>query len=293
VVVDVEDVLRRQAGVVGRDQALAAGMSSAAISARVAKGRWRTLHPGVYLDSHYQVTDEARVRAALLWAGPDATVSGVAAAWWYGMWESCPSIVEVTVPRARWPRARSGVRVRRRDLNSRDRAEHQSVAVTAPELTALEAAVALGDDGVRLLDRALQRHVSFGAVVRAHHRNIGRRGSRAAWMLLTVAGDRADSQAERVLKGLLRQARLSGWQRAHRVGGYEVDFAFVEEQVAIEVDGWAWHSDPARFRRDRERQNNLVLSGWTVLRFTWHDLTQDANRVITTIRSALRRAAAA
>jgi very-short-patch-repair endonuclease len=290
--VDVEEVLRRQAGVVGRDQALAAGMSPAAISARVAKGRWQTLHPGVYLASHCSVTDEARMWAAWLWAGPDATVSGVAAAWWYGMWDSCPSVVEVTVPRGRWPRARFGVRVSRRDLERLDRAEHQGVAVTAPEFTALEAAVALGEHGVRLLDRALQRHVSFGAVLRAHHRNIGRRGSRSAWKLLTVAGDRADSQAERVLKGLLRKARLSGWQRGHPVGGYEVDFAFVEERVAIEVDGWAWHSDPARFRHDRERQNNLVLSGWTVLRFTWHDLTQGADRVITTIRSALRRAAA-
>jgi very-short-patch-repair endonuclease len=166
------------------------------------------------------------------------------------------------------------------------------MAVTALPLTVLEAAVALGDDGVRLLDRALQRYVPLGAVVEAHHRNIGRRGSREAWRLLTVAGDRADSQAERVLKDLLRKAQLSGWRCGYRVVGYEVDFAFVEEYVAIEVDGWAWHSDPARFRRDRERQNNLVLGGWTVLRFTWHDLAEHPDRVISTIRSALRQTAA-
>jgi very-short-patch-repair endonuclease len=41
------------------------------------------------------------------------------------------------------------------------------------------------------------------------------------------------------------------------------------------------------FRRDRQRQNAVVLAGWTVLRFTWHDLTQRPNEVIAEIRLAL------
>jgi very-short-patch-repair endonuclease len=155
----------------------------------------------------------------------------------------------------------------------------------------LDAAVALGDDGLQLLDRALQRYLPFDAVIQAHHRNLGRHGSRAAGQLLIAAGDRADSQAERIMLGLLRAARLSGWRRGHPVAGYRVDFAFVERRVAIEVDGWAWHSDPARLRRDRRRQNSLVLSGWTVLRFTWYDLTQRPEVVIADILTALRRAA--
>lgn len=57
--------------------------------------------------------------------------------------------------------------------------------------------------------------------------------------------------------------------------------------VAVEVDGWAWHSDPARFGRDRHRQNELVLGGWKVLRFTWHDLTHRPTKVIADIRAAL------
>jgi hypothetical protein len=55
--------------------------------------------------------------------------------------------------------------------------------------------------------------------------------------------------------------------------------------LAIEVDGWAWHHDVERFRRDRQRQNALVLAGWTVLRFTWHDLTQRPGEVVAEIRS--------
>jgi hypothetical protein len=101
--------------------------------------------------------------------------------------------------------------VRRRDLDARDRVDHRGVAVTGLPLTVLEAAVALGEDGALLLDRALQRHVQFHAVSQAHHRNFGRRGSRVARTLLVAAADRADSQAERVLKGVLREARLTGW----------------------------------------------------------------------------------
>jgi very-short-patch-repair endonuclease len=59
--------------------------------------------------------------------------------------------------------------------------------------------------------------------------------------------------------------------------------------VAVEVDGWAWHTDPERFRRDRQRQNALVLAGWTVLRFTWHDLTHRPTEMIAEVRAALGR----
>lgn len=47
----------------------------------------------------------------------------------------------------------------------------------------------------------------------------------------------------------------------------------LDRLLAIEVDGWAWHSDVDRFAHDRRRRNALMLAGWTVSRFTWQDLT--------------------
>ena len=47
-----------------------------------------------------------------------------------------------------------------------------------------------------------------------------------------------------------------------------LDLAFPDVLLAIEIDGWAWHTDPDRFRDDRRRQNALVTAGWMVLRFT-------------------------
>ena len=111
-------------------------------------------------------------------------------------------------------------------------------------------------------------------------------GSAAAATLLAAAADRAASAAERKLIALLRAAGIRGWVQHYRLAGWELDFAFPKSRVAVEVDGWAWHQDAQAFRRDRQRQNLIVLAGWTVLRFSWHDLTQRPSAVIGEIRSA-------
>ncbi|MDQ3153549.1 MAG: endonuclease domain-containing protein [Actinomycetota bacterium] len=59
--------------------------------------------------------------------------------------------------------------------------------------------------------------------------------------------------------------------------------------LAIEVDGWAWHSGADRFQRDRTRQNQLHLAGWTVLRFTWHDVAHRPDHCVDVILAALAR----
>jgi very-short-patch-repair endonuclease len=137
------------------------------------------------------------------------------------------------------------------------------------------------------MDSALQRRVGLPALWRAHLRNKGRYGSPAARRLMQAASDGARSEAERLLVKLLRQARVTGWRTNYPVGGYQVDVAFPTQRVAIEVDGWAFHSDQDDFQHDRERQNRIALLGWQVMRFTWLDLTEHPQRVIAVIRSAI------
>jgi hypothetical protein len=52
----------------------------------------------VYLVAERELTDAARVRAAALWAGEPATVSGLAAAWWHGLRSDPPLTVEISIP---------------------------------------------------------------------------------------------------------------------------------------------------------------------------------------------------
>ncbi len=99
------------------------------------------------------------------------------------------------------------------------------------------------------------------------------------------------SEGERRLVELLRESGVTGWIANHgvRVGRrrYVVDVAFPSASVAVEVDGHAYHSDVRAFQNDRTRQNDLVRAGWTVLRFTWTDITQHPEDVLAVITSTL------
>lgn len=77
----------------------------------------------------------------------------------------------------------------------------------------------------------------------------------------------------RLLIRLLKAEKIAGWKADYRVGRYKVDVAFPDPKVAVETDGWAFHSAQEDFQHDRIKQNEIALLGWQVLRFTWLDLT--------------------
>jgi very-short-patch-repair endonuclease len=289
--VSIERIVRRQAGVIALRQAVQAGLSTRTVQRRVASGAWLELLPQVYLVSGHRRSDEGRVRATWLWAGgAPAAVTGLAAAYWHRMLDAGPALVEITVRRGTHRIRPPGVVVRRRDLHTADLVEHRGLLVAGRPLAAIESAVAL-PDGSAFLDRALQRHLPFPALYDCYCRNLGRRGWKEASRLIAAAADRADSAAERILKRLLQRAGITGWVLGHRFGPHLIDLAFPAQQVAIEVDGWAWHVDVDRFRADRRKGNALTGAGWTLLRFTWHDLVTRPGEVVGEILQALRAAA--
>ncbi|KUH93572.1 hypothetical protein AU190_10055 [Mycolicibacterium acapulense] len=282
----LDDYLRRHDGVITLAQAERCGLSKYAIGRRVSAGRWRRCSPGVYFVDDRPFTDAARVRAAVWGYGTQATASGLAAAWWHSLTRFAPEIVEVTVPRNSHHPRRTGIRIRRRDLTRVDVIERKGLKVTELALTVVEAAVR-DRDGIVLMDSALQSRVELQDLWRAHLRNKGRYGSPAAGRMLRAASDGARSAAERLLIRLLRDAGITGWRTNYPISGYKVDVAFRVQKVAVEVDGWAFHSDAEVFVKDRNRQNKIALLGWKVLRFTWLDLTQYPERVIAEIRRAV------
>lgn len=282
----LSDYLRDQDGVITLDQARSAGLSGRAVRHRVQSGRWRRTGRGVYFVDDRPFTDAARVRAAVWGYGARSAASGLTAAWWHGLTQFVPERLEVTVPRDSHGRRHDGTRVRRRDLMPPDVVELRGVRVTALPLTVVEAA-ARRRDGAKLMDNALQLRVDVHSLWQAHLRNKGRTGAPRARMLLHAASDGARSEAERRIHGLLRGARITGWKANYRIGNYRVDIAFVRAKVAIEVDGFAFHSGTAEFHRDRSRQNDIVLMNWQVLRFTWLDIVEYPEKVIATVRAAI------
>jgi very-short-patch-repair endonuclease len=86
---------------------------------------------------------------------------------------------------------------------------------------------------------------------------------------------------------LCRRHRIPEPVRQHRIGARAYDFAWPEQRVVVETDGWQAHSGPHAFQADRSSTNALQLRGWTVLRFTWADLTDRPRKVAATVRTAL------
>lgn len=282
----LDDLLRRHDGVITLDQANASGLSPDAIQRLVASGHWRRCARGVYFVDDRPFTDAARIRSAVWGYGKYAAASGLAAAWWHGLTRFAPELTEVTVPRNSHGRRRAGSRVRRRDLAPTDLASCRGLCVTALPLTVVEAAARPGG-GAAVMDTALQRGSQLRELWQAHLRNKGRYGSPSARRMLHATQDGARSEAERLVVKALRAAGITGWSTNHPAGPYLIDIAFPDRGVAIEIDGWAFHSDPETFRNDRRRQNYLIVNHWQVLRFTWLDITAYPQRVIATIRSAI------
>jgi very-short-patch-repair endonuclease len=102
------------------------------------------------------------------------------------------------------------------------------------------------------------------------------------------------SVLESLCRLLLEDAGLRPFETQHVVaaGGLmvgRVDFAWPDHRVAVETDGFAFHSDRTRYRSDRRRGNALALAGWTVLRFSWEDVVSRPEVVVGQVRLALGR----
>ncbi|HXY43642.1 MAG TPA: hypothetical protein VEH29_05615 [Acidimicrobiales bacterium] len=115
---------------------------------------------------------------------------------------------------------------------------------------------------------------------------------------LVAATCGVDSLAEAELIGLLVAAGVERpvSQFAVRHDGRflgRVDLAWPARRVALELDGYRYHSDVRTFVSDRERGNRIVASGWVLLRTTPASLRQAPASVISDVKAALGRATAA
>ncbi|GAA4793840.1 type IV toxin-antitoxin system AbiEi family antitoxin domain-containing protein [Actinomycetospora chlora] len=288
-------LVRRQHGGVSLEQAAAVGLSRQAVARRVAARAWFPAGPRVYQVAEHEATPRSRAVGALLSLGPEATLVGTSAAWWWRLWDTAPARPQVAVPPDRRPRPRDEVDVARRRIEPDDRTRVDGLSVTTRSLSVLDAAADLGvDDGARLADRALLREaVTLERLRTAHRRYSGRRGAPVGAELIALAEGGARSWAERELHRRLRAASLGGWTANTEVvlpgyGRAVGDVVFAAEKVIVEVDGWAYHRDLRAFLRDGPRQSALAAAGWVVLRTHWYELRERPDAFLARLVATLR-----
>jgi very-short-patch-repair endonuclease len=96
------------------------------------------------------------------------------------------------------------------------------------------------------------------------------------------------SHLERLFLKLIRRAGLPMPEVNAKLGPYTVDVLWRPQRLVVELDGYAFHSSPASFEQDRSRDRYLIGRGFTVLRFTYREVTEEPDIVVADVRTHLR-----
>lgn len=281
---------------VARWQLGAIGLTLSMLKTRVARGSLTRLHRGVYAVGHRQLRLEAHSLAAVLAVGPDAVASHRDAAWLHGLRPGNHRRSDVTTTR----RVRSTDRIdvhRTTVLTPADVTIQGGVPVTTVARTLVDLAGVVPRDHLAKAVSEAERLQRFdpraveAALDRTRQRS--RPGRAAIESVLDehrAHGLQLDAETlERLLLALVTAHDLPRPLIRHMVDGREVDACWPRALLAVELDGWEFHRHRRAFQRDREKSNVLTAAGWTVLRFTHHDLTQRPAYVAGQLRRVLER----
>jgi very-short-patch-repair endonuclease len=290
----LSEIARGQMGLFTREQATKCGYTAAQIRRRVSTGAWRRVVRNVFSPDARARTSLWRDRARQL-AVPGAVLAGPSAARLWGM--AVPESPTYLIVDRRVRQPPNGVEIMRDCLTRTEVQTFEGMQlVTSRERTVFDCLRILDESaGLDLLDRALQQGwVTLPELGMRLRRSVGRHGVPRALRAMSRAASGARFSAERRAHALLRRAHITGWSANAPISDAQGviglgDIVFDEVKLVIEIDGLAFHVTPDRFQGDRRRQNRLVAAGWTVLRFTWRDLTERPAYVTTTVRTTIDR----
>jgi len=247
------------------------------------RGRLARPFPRAYLRPWYLDDPATMNRAALVSVGPPAILSHDTALRAWGLLPAGGTDIHVTVPKnRRLGDASAGLAIHHaglpfpgvRGLHGLPTATAAAAAVMSwPTLpTADRRATVINGTRSRLMT-TLELRGELGRATRLSGRS----------ELLELA-DLLDQGCESELEiwgylDVFNVPELRDAKRQHRVrvGGrsYRLDLAYEAEQVAVELDGRAFHSSPGQWERDTARDLALATIGWQTVRLSHHRLTKD------------------
>jgi hypothetical protein len=289
-------VLSQQFGVVGRNQALASGLSKGAIDRLVQPGgRWQKIVPGVYATTTGTVDPDQRAMAALLHAGPQSVITGATAVRRHRLRCAGLNEVDVLVPK--------GIRVQSTRFIRVIHTARMPEGVFATgqiRFAPLPRAVA---DAARSMSRlsdvravvaeSVQRgRCELSALVGELHDG-PTAGSRFYRIALAEIGEGIRSAAEADLKVLIEGSDLE--KPMYNAALFAADGRFLgvadawwaRAGVAAEVDSRQYHLGPEDHERTTHRHNMMSQYSIVVLHFLPNTLTQDATGILVQLRGAL------
>ena len=278
--IETDRITTPQRGLITRRQALTCGLSPDAIRNRLERGVWVRVHTGLYAVAGIPLDRGHEILGAILRVDGPAWASHATAARLWGFRDVPDGRTEITVLLHQRVKVAGVVAHRSGTLTDGDLRELDGIPVLAPARTIVDLSARVGPTMLaRLVDDGLRRRVLSLAALHAVFRHLPSKApGRSPVNLRRVLSERTvgfhpgDSELERSVLRTIVEAGLPAPVVQHRVevGGrtYFLDLAYPDRRIAIEVDGFVFHHDRRSFDHDRERQNDLVTAGWTVLRFT-------------------------
>jgi hypothetical protein len=275
---------RRAHGVVTRSELLAAGLTERQIDYRIGTGALFVDFPGVYRVGHRATSLEARYMAAVKAGGKGGILSGLAAAYLWGLITGTAPSPEVTGPSARKIK---GVNTRRRRLEQRDKTVWRGIPVTTVPRTLVDLSSLLSlDDLARAFHEASVRYRTTPAQVEAAMKG---RVPGAQKLRRVLHGDThiTLSELERAFLKLLRRHGLPLPATNRPAGGRYVDCRWPEHKLTVELDSYRYHNTRHAWERDRRREREAYARGDQFRRFTYGDVTERPHTVLAELRPLL------
>jgi very-short-patch-repair endonuclease len=274
-------------GVVTRAQLRRAGVTAAEIKQRVYTGALIREHRGVYRVGHRAPSLEARYLAAVWAAGEHALLSGKSAAHLLGLLKRFPQPPEVTAPTERRLR---GVKTRReRQPHPEDAMTWRKIPVTNVARTLVDLAASLPFDQLaRACHEAGIRHgttpAQVDAVLARRPRSPG-----AAKLREILRGDVRITLSKLEVRFLarLRDAKLALAETNRPVGARRIDCRWPAQRLTVELDGYRYHHSRHAWEQDRRREREARARGDEFRRYTYADVFEDPDFMISELRALL------
>jgi hypothetical protein len=271
---------------------LVALTSSSSVKRWLRSGEVVQLQPGIVGLPERACEWTVRARAAMSWAGgPLSHLSALRAV---GLVTVEDGPLHLTVPVARLPRGGFGTVVHRSERRLIT-VQQRSLEAVAPERSVVDAwawAHSPRRNNRAAVEKPLVRQALIEAVrtrqlrpaaVRTVSQRLGPHPGRtelARLLDLIAGGCQSELEIWGVQRVLPGPPIVPQWVQQHRVvlpDGRRVDLdaAYVEARVAVELDGAAFHGSREARERDLRRDSALAAAGWIVLRFSYARLMAD------------------
>ena len=290
--------MRQQHGLILRSQALDYGMTSAQVDRRLRTGRWERVARCVYRHAATERTQLSRLLTACL--AHNALASHTSAAAVHSIDGYSLDRIEVVVAGDRSPTVRGAKLHRSAQMDLARPTVRRAIPVTGVGRTVLDVAAVVSR---RQLDDTIDSVLRDGRIrlwdlydVLVSHARRGRNGCAALRAALDarLGDDRVPlSRWSRMVSDLLVADGLDQPCFEYPIhaadGGFiaQVDLAYPDRLLAIELDSVRWHHNLHNFSHDRRRRNRLLLAGWDVLNFTWDDYSRRPDQLCAAVAAAL------